>query len=138
MISIGKKWRIGIDELNVTIYRFSEPKAGQERKGDGWKAVAYYPTVTNGGRDPGIIMALHHIADVDALPANDIELIWKRQDELHKEIQGVKAEVCKYLDCRECFKNVPLEIFQNKRENESPDPVVERSADQMAAMEFRR
>lgn len=102
----GTEFCLSIDEDNVTVMK--KRIAGKDSTEPGkeyFLPQAYFPTITNGGQEHGIIMALHYIADVVVFTAPDIEEMTKEQNKLHKAIKDLKNEICGFLDCNKCFAN---------------------------------
>ena len=83
-MSIGRKWRIGADPLNIILYRREvSKKTGKER----WRAHSYYSTVTNallalvdqGVRDTRLVDLKIVCAKVEQLRKDIIEAIADKQ-----------------------------------------------------------
>ncbi len=102
-IRVNEEWGIGADELNFLVMR--RVVAGDDAKEPGkesWKTVAYYNVIAGGGRDSGLALALHHIADLAVFEVKPgakktVGDIVRMQQGIHDSIQEIKGHLSQLI-----------------------------------------
>jgi hypothetical protein len=111
MIPIGKKYRIGLDGMNVTVFQRCNPrKAGA---GGSWRPIGYYSSFKN---------ALEDLVDHDVKQPDlkDLKAVVKRQNELHRLIESLELPSgFPQWHTPECVKQAPL-VSRGRGHTKSP------------------